>query len=161
MSVHTCFFYNDKGSNRNNFTLRVGVFRLNQLMGNRYIRENFVDIYTRRDNSTVTQNCISTNLSDPLQVLEGDRLAVHIKSGCRNDACPLQPNLNISGQTLVFFRQGFDPERIAVNKVMATESYTNVYLDVSASIGKLILFHGSTRKTFCYMAFINFLKFRI
>ena len=39
-------------------------------MGKRYIRENFVDIYTRRDNSSVTQNCISMNLSDPLPVLE-------------------------------------------------------------------------------------------
>ena len=108
-------------------------------MGNRYIRGNFVDIYTRRDNSSVTQNCISMDLPDPLQVLEGDRLAVHIRNGCRNAACPLQPNLNISAhaQTLVFFRPGFDPEWIAVNRVMATESYTNVYLDVSASIGKL------------------------
>ena len=137
VSVHTCFFYNDGGnSNRNNFTLRVGVFRLN-LTGNRYVRENFVDIYTRRDSSTVTQNCISMNLPDPLQVLEGDRLAVHIRSGCRNDACPLQPNLNISAQTSVFFRPGFDPEWIAVNRVMATENYINAYLDVSASIGKL------------------------
>ena len=121
VSVHTCFFYNDGGnSSINDFRLRVGVFRLNST-GKRYIRENFVDIYTRRDSSTVTQNCTSMDLSDPLQVLEGDRLAVHILNGCHNDACPLQPNLNISAQTSVFFRSGFDPEWIAVNRVMATE----------------------------------------
>ena len=129
----------DRGSDRNSFTLRVGVFRLN-LMGNRYTRENFTDIYAKRDNSSVTQNCTSMKLSDPLPVLEGDRLAVHIRNGCRNGSCPLQPNLNISAQTLVFFRRGFDPEWIAVKRVTATENYTNVYLDVSASIGKLIVF---------------------
>ena len=115
-------------------------------MRNRYIRENFVDIYTRRDNSTVTQNCISMNLSDPLQVLEGDRLAVHIRKVCRNDSysCPLQPNLNISAQTLVFFRPGFDLQSISVKRVIAKQNYVNVYLDVSASIGKLNVFYGST-----------------
>ena len=77
------------------------------------------------------------DLPDPLPVLEGDRLAVHILDGCRNRTCPLQPNLNISAETSVFFTPSFSVRRIPVSQVMATESYTNVYLDVRASIGKL------------------------
>ena len=76
------------------------------------------------------------NLTDPLPVLQGDRLAVHILDGCDN-RCPLQPNLNISAETSVFFTPSFNVRRIPVSNVMATESYTNVYLDVRASIGKL------------------------
>ena len=141
MSLHTCFFYNDEGNNNNNnFRLRVGVFRR---MGNRYTRESFRNIRIRRDNSSVTQNCTSRNLPDPLPVLEGDRLAVYILDGC-NNTCPLQPNLNISAETLVFFTPSFSVRMIPVTQVMATESYTNVYLDVSASIGKLNVFHSST-----------------
>ena len=137
VSVHTCFFYNDEGnSNNNDFRLRVGVFRLN-LMGNRYRRENVFNIDTRRDNSSVTQNCTSMNFQDPLPVLEGDRLAVHILDGCTNRICPLQPNLNTFTEASVFFTPSYSVRRIPVSQVMATESYTNVYLDVSASIGKL------------------------
>ena len=132
VSVHTCFFYNDEGNNR--FRLRVSVFRR---MGNRYTRQNFTNIRTRRDNSSVTQSCTSMNLTDPLPVLEGDRLAVHILEGCSNNTCPLQPNLNIAAETSIFFTPSFNVRRISVNQVMATENYTNVYLDVSASIGKL------------------------
>ena len=43
--------------------------------------------------------------------------------------CPLQ---NISEET---FMPSFSVRRIPVSQVMATESYTNVYLDVRASIG--------------------------
>ena len=143
VSVHTCFFYNDEGNNR--FRLRVSVFRR---MGNRYTRQNFTNIRTRRDNSSVTQSCTSRNLTDPLPVLEGDRLAVQILDGCtNNNVCPLQPNLNISAETLVFYTPSFSVRMIPVSQVMATEDYTNVYLDVSASIGKLNVlhvFHGST-----------------
>ena len=136
VSVHTCFFYNDEGNkNKNNFQLRVGVFRR---MGKHYTRENVTNIHITRDHSSVTQSCISMNLTDPLPVLEGDRLAVHIMNGCKN-MCPLQPNLNIVAETLVFFTPTFNPLWIPVGKVMATESYTNVYLDVSTFIGELKL----------------------
>ena len=77
------------------------------------------------------------NLTNPLPVLEGDRLAVYILDRCSNNVCPLQPNLNISAETLVFFTPTFSVRRIPVSQVMATENYTNVYLDVRASIGKL------------------------
>ena len=144
MSVHTCFFYNDEGSNSNNvFRFRVGVFR-QDLMGNRYTRRNVTNIRMRRDNSSVTQSCTSMDLRNPLPVLERDRLAVHILDGCNNNTCPLQPNLNISAETSVFFTPSFSVRRIPVSQVMATESYTNVYLDVRASIGKLNIFHGNT-----------------
>ena len=134
VSVHTCFFYNDEGNKNNNkFRLRVGVYRR---MGDRFTRENFTNIRTRRDSSSVTQSCKSRNLTNPLPVLEGDKLAVHILDGCRNRTCSLQPNLNISAEISVFFTPSFNVRWIAVRKVMATESYTNVYLDVSASIGK-------------------------
>ena len=79
------------------------------------------------------------DLPDPLPVLKGDRLAVHILNGCRNNkVCPLQPNLNIAAETSIFFTPSFSISRIPVSQVMATESsYTNVHLDVRASIGKL------------------------
>ena len=76
-------------------------------------------------------------LTDPLPVLQGDRFAVHILDGCSNDVCPLQPNLNISAETSVFFTPSFNVRRIPVSNVTATESYTNVHLDVRVSIGKL------------------------
>ena len=77
------------------------------------------------------------NLTNPLPVLEGDRLAVHILDGCSSRTCPLQPNLNISAETSVFFTPSFNVRTVLVSQVTATESYTNVYLDVRASIGKL------------------------
>ena len=79
------------------------------------------------------------NLTVPLPVLQGDRLAVHILDECSNKVCPLQPNLNISAETSVFFTPSFNVRRIPVSQVMATENYANVYLDVRASIGKLKL----------------------
>ena len=87
VSVHTCFFYNDEGNkNNNNFRLRVRVFRR---MGNQYTQQNSTNIYVTRDHSSVTQSCISMNLTDPLPVLQGDRLAVHILDRCSNNVCPL------------------------------------------------------------------------
>ena len=75
---------------------------------------------------------------DPLPVLKGDRLAVYILDGCSNNVCPVQPNLNIAAETSIFFTPSLSVRRIPVSKVMATESsYTNVHLDVRASIGKL------------------------
>ena len=72
VSVHTCFFYNDEGNNNNNnFRLRVRVFRR---MGNQYTQQNSVNIRVTRNNSSVTQSCISMNLPDPVPVLQGDRL---------------------------------------------------------------------------------------
>ena len=162
VSVHTCFFYNDGGNNRKKrFRLRVGVFRQN-IMRNQYIRENVFNIETRRNNSSVTQNCTSMHLPDPLPaVLEGDRLAVHILDGCRN-ACPLQPNLNISAQTSVFFMPSFNPQWISVNRVMAKQNYINVYLGVSASIGKLIVFMAVLEKlSAIWHSNINVMKFKI
>ena len=106
-------------------------------MGNQYTRQKSTNIHISRDSSSVTQNCTSMNLPDPLPVLKGDRLAVYILDGCSNNACPVQPNLNIAAETLIFFMPSFSVRRIPVSKVMATESYTNVYLDVRASIGKL------------------------
>ena len=58
-SVHTCFFYNDGGNNRKKlFRLHVGDFRQN-ITRNQYKQENIFNIDTRRDNSSVTQNCTS------------------------------------------------------------------------------------------------------
>ena len=135
VSVRTCFFYNDEGNtNINVFQLRVSVFRRGD---NQYTRQNPTNIHVTRYNSNATQNCRTRNLTDPLPVLKGDKFAVHISDGCSNDVCPLQPNLNISAETPVFFMPSFIVRTIPVSQVMATESYTNVYLDVRASIGKL------------------------
>ena len=49
----------------------------------------------------------------------------------------IQPNLNISAETSVFFTPSFNVRRIPVSKVMTTENYADVYLDVRVSIGKL------------------------
>ena len=137
MSVHTCFFYNDEGnSNNNNFQLRVGVFRR---MGDNYIQNDWITINKMRGNSSETQGCASRNLNqiNQLPVMEGDRIAVRVRNQCgRQPPCPLQPNLNVSGSASVFFTRG-SVDIIPVSKVMATENYTNVYLDVSVSIGKL------------------------
>ena len=136
MSLQTCFFYNDEGNRNNNkFRLRVGVFRLNS-KGIQYRRESNTIINIRRYNSSATQSCTSMDLPDPVPVLEGDRLAVYILDGCSNNACPVQPNLNIAAETSIFFMPSFSVRKIPVSKVMATKSYTNVYLDVRASIGE-------------------------
>ena len=137
VSVHTCFFYNDEGNkNNNNFRLVVSVFRRGD---NQYTRQNSTIIRVTRYNSNATQNCTSMNLPRPLPVLKGDKFAVHILDGCSNNVCPLQPNLNISAETPVFFTPSFIVRTIPVSQVMATESYTNVYLDVSTSIGEFKL----------------------
>ena len=97
-----------------------------------------------RENSSETQGCASRNLRNPVPVMKGDRIAVRVLNQCGNQSlCPLQANLNAAGSASVFFTS--DPvSTIPVSQVMATEHYTNVYLDVSASIGKLNAFHGST-----------------
>ena len=140
VSLHTCFFYNDKGTSSNNdFQLRVGVFRH---MGDDYTRDDWIDIDVTRLNSSETQGCTSMCLTDPVPVLEGDRIAVRVRHRCRSQfGCPLQPNIKASGSTSVFFTRS-SVDSIPVSQVMATESYTNVFLDVSASIGKLNVFHG-------------------
>jgi len=133
--VHTCFFYNDEGEkNNNDFRLRVGIFRQ---MGEIYQRigsDGWIDIDITGENTSETQNCTGLNLTDPLKVLEGDRLAVRIRERCRQGICPLQPNLRTSSSVSVFFIQS-NVATIPVTQIMATESHTNVYLDVSASIG--------------------------
>ena len=141
VSVHTCFFYNDGGNNSNNdFQLHVGVFRR---VGDNYTRDdNWINIDVTRQNSSETQGCTSLKLMLPVFV--GDMIAVRVWNTCQL-RCPLQPNLNASGSTLVFFTQAF-ADTIPVSQVMATKYYTNVYIDVSASIGKLNVYHHSRTK---------------
>ena len=141
VSLHTCFFYNDEGDrNNNNFQLRVRVFRR---MGDNYIRVDGMTINKMRETSSETQGCASRNLRNPLPVMKGDRIAVRVRNQCGNQpSCPLQPNLNVSGSASVFFTSG-SVDIIPVSQVMATESYTNVYLDVSVSIGEFNIFRGS------------------
>ena len=140
VSLHTCFFYNDEGNSSNNdFRLRVGVFRR---MGDNYMQNGQINIDVTRHNSSETQGCTSMNLTDPVSVLEGDRIAVRIRRRCSTKfGCPLHANLIASGSS-VFFTQPL-VTTIPVSQVMATESYTNVYLDVKASIGKLNVLHGN------------------
>ena len=133
MSVQTCFFYNDEG-NRNNtkFRLLVGVFKQ---MGDNYLlnQDEWIKIDVKRCNSSKTQGCESKNSTVPVQVREGDRIAVRVKKKCQK-WCPLQPNLQPTESTSVFFTRSL-VTTIPVSQVLATESYTNVHLDVSASIG--------------------------
>ena len=138
VSVHTCFFYNDKG-NRNNtdFKLRVGVFRR---IGDSYIRDDWINIDVTRQNSSETQACTSINLSLPVQA--GDWIAVRLQRPNRMP-CPLQPILYNPKPTSVFFIRS-NAVTIPVSQVMATQSHTNVHLDVRASIGKLTVSHGNT-----------------
>ena len=139
VSVHTCFFYNDEGnSSNNNFRLRVGVFR--QISGN-YTRDDWINVDVMRQNRSETWGCALLDLPVPMPVLAGDRIAVRFRNGC-NMRCPLQPNLNTAGSTSVFFTRS-NVDTIPVSQVLATESYTSVYLDVSVSIGELNIFHGS------------------
>ena len=140
MSVHTCFFYNDgRNSSNNNFRLLVGVFRQ---MGDNYRRDDWININVTRRNSCETWGCASLDLPAQVPVLAGDRIAVRLQNQCRV-RCPLLPVLNITRSTSVFFTRS-NVITIPVSQVMATESYTNVYLDVSASIGKLIVFDGNS-----------------
>ena len=134
MSVQTCFFYNDgRNKSKKNFRLRVGVFKR---IGEIYLLDQWVVIDVKRRNNSKTQDCELKKLQDPVQVEEGDRIAVRVKKQCNKKQCPLQPNVNGSGSTSVFFTQAF-VDTIPVSQVMATKYYTNVFLDVSASIGKL------------------------
>ena len=134
VSVQTCFFYNDGGNrNKKNFRLHVGVFRR---IGETYLLDEWIVINAERRSNSETQDCELKNLPDPVQVREGDRIAVRVKKQCNKKQCPLQPNLNGSGSTSVFFTQAY-VDTIQVSQVMATKYYTNVFLDVSASIGKL------------------------
>ena len=115
--------------------MSVGIFRH---VGENYQRigtEGWIRIDTTRDNSSETQNCMGLNLTDPLKVLEGDMLAVRVRERCRNGLCPLLPNLR-TGSSVSVFVTPTNAATIPVSKLMSTESYTNVYLDVSASIGK-------------------------
>ena len=140
VSVHTCFFYNDEGNSSNNdFRLHVGVFRR---VGDNYTRDDWINIDVTRQSSSETQGCASLNLTLPVYV--GDMIAVRVWNTCQL-RCPLQPNLNASGSTLVFFTPAF-VDTIPVSQVMATKYYTNVYLDISASIGKLNVYHHSRTK---------------
>ena len=140
VSLHTCFFYNDEGNSSNNdFRLRVGVFRR---MGDHYVQNGRISIDVTRHNSSETQGCTSMCLTDPVSVLEGDRIAVRIRQRCSPQfGCPLHANLIASGSMSVFFTRTLVTS-IPVTQVMATENYTNVFLDVRASIGKLNVFHG-------------------
>ena len=106
-------------------------------MCDNYILNHWIAINKMRGNSSETQGCASRNLNlrNPLPVMEGDRIAVRVRNQCGGQ-CPLQPNLNASGSMSVFFTQPI-VTTIPVSQVMATESYTNVYLDVSVSIGEL------------------------
>ena len=140
VSVQTCFFYNDGGNNSNNdFRLHVGVFRR---VGDNYTRDDWTNIDVTRQNSSETWGCTSINISLPVQA--GDWIAVRVWNTCQLQ-CPLQPNLNASGSTLVFFTPAF-VDTIPVSQVMAIQNYTNVYLDVSVSIGKLNVYHHSRTK---------------
>ena len=139
VSLHTCFFYNDEGNSSNNdFRLRVGVFKQT---GDSYTRDKWISIDVTRQNSSETKGCASLDLPDPVPVLAGDRIAVRLRNQCQM-RCPLQPNLNAPRSTSVFFIRS-NVVTIPVSQVMATQSYTNVYLDVSASIGEFHISHGS------------------
>ena len=134
MSVQTCFFYNDgRNKSKKNFRLRVGVFKR---IGEIYLLDQWVVIDVKRRNNSKTQDCELKKLQDPVQVEEGDRIAVRVKKQCNKKQCPLQPNVNGSGSTSVFFTQS-NVDTIPVRQVMASESQTNVFLDVRVSIGKL------------------------
>jgi len=132
VSVYTCFFYNDAGSMSNQF--HVGVFRQ---MGDNYTQISQFAVTWRVDSSE-TQGCIVVNMGKPQQVFEGDKLAVHVRRKCRNNGvCPLQPILRTSSSVSVFFIGAVNVTDIPVTRFDKRKRYTNVYLDVSASIGKL------------------------
>ena len=107
-------------------------------MGDNYLLDSkeWIDINVMRQKKSKTQGCEAKSLKVPVPVLAGDRIAVRVKKQCNKKQCPLQPNLNGSGSTSVFFTQAY-VDTIPVSQVMATKYYTNVHLDVSVSIGKL------------------------
>ena len=107
-------------------------------MSDNYTRDDgWINIDVTRHNSSETQGCKSLDLTDPVPVLAGDRIAVRLWNQCQM-RCPLLPNLNAPRSTSVFFIRS-SVDTIPVSQVMATQSYTNVYLDVSASIGEFKL----------------------
>ena len=141
VSVHICFFYNDKGNrSHTKFRLLVGVFKQ---MGDNYLldTDKCINIDAERDNSSKAQGCESKNFWAPVPVREGYRIAVHVKKKCQK-WCPLEPNLKPTRPTSVFFIRS-RVTTIPVSQVNANESYTNVYLDVRASIGT---FNGQQNK---------------
>ena len=105
-------------------------------MGDNYtLVKKWINIDAERSNSNEAQGCESKSLTTPVPVQEGYRIAVHVKKQCYQKWCPLEPNLRPTGSTSVFLTRSRVKDTIPVSQVMATESYTNVYLDVRASIG--------------------------
>ena len=135
VSVYTCFFYSDAGNMSNTtFQFHVGVFRQ---MGDNYTQISQFAVTWMRVDSSETQSCVVVNMGNLQQVLEGDKLAVHVRQKCRNNGvCPLQPILRTSSSVSVFFIRRVNVTDIPVTRFDKRRRYTNVYLDVSASIGK-------------------------
>ena len=80
MSVQTCFFYNDGGNwTKENFRLRVGVFRRKD---ETYLLDEWIVIDAKRHSKSKTRDCELKNIPDPVQVQEGDRIAVRVNKQC-------------------------------------------------------------------------------
>lgn len=115
------------------FRFRIGIFRQ---MGDLYARTSLFAIISVRQNQSETQGRAVMNPTSPQLVFQGDRLAVFVRRLCSNGICPLQPNLRAAPPVSIFFASPIAVTAIPVTQFEASESYTNVYLDVSASIGK-------------------------
>ena len=118
-----------------NFRFRVGVFRH---IGYDYTRVSIFAVTSMRLNSSETQGCAVMSPTSPQLVQEGDRLAVFVRRVCGNGVCPLQPNLRAASPISVFFTRAVSVTAIPMTQLQASGNYTNVYLDVSASIGEYI-----------------------
>ena len=139
VSWHTCGFFNPLSENVTSFQVLVEVYREN-VNRSRYIsvRQSREEIYLDRDNDTESQGCVDLVLDTPFDILEGDLIAVEVSDQCENDTlgvwrCPLQPNLNTTGDGSVFYREN-RTRNIRTADLWDTTNWVNVSINIEASI---------------------------
>ena len=139
VSWHTCGFFNPLSENVTSFQMLVEVYREN-VSRSRYIsvRRSREEIYLDRDNDTESQGCVNLVLDTPFDIMEGDLIAVEVWDQCENDTlgvrrCPLQPNLNTTGDGSVFYREN-RTRNIRTADLWDTTNWVNVSINIEASI---------------------------
>ena len=147
VSWHTCYFYSNLQPDADSYRMSLRVYRQD---GDSYRfssgRTTKVDI-PRPQEGTDTMNCSDLTLDNPIEVLERDRIGLQVDLECTNNTrmgriCPLHPNLNRSRAAPVFhFPDLNGQDDIDVSLVENLTYYTNVSINVRASIGKFFTFN--------------------
>ena len=139
VSWHTCGFFNPmENENASSFGLDVRIFRFregrNVYMG-QFGSRTEIDIF----NTTDSQGCVDVPLNPPFDILKGDLIAVEVLDHCENGTngttsrCPLQPNINTTSASSVFYREIFT-RRVQSEELKNTINYVRVSINIKASI---------------------------